>query len=422
MDINEQLQPIITSIIDSVRVSIEDEVRAKVNQEIINRVASTEINDIIHQVTVKHLDHRLSQHNFEATSKKEIDAIIKRVTDNVNNTLVKSANEQIANAVTRQLNNVDITAVISSLVETKVRELVSGGAIPNRSIPHTTIEFKGFTLSGDQIKGGIIQGFGSTGIEDLAKSVKLSVLDNLTVSENPLVAPAASIKGKLAVDGDLVLKGSINADSPAVTQITELATARVKEGLNEELFQGFSNLVSKNINEQGLDLNIIKQGGREVVNNNQLGYHIVDSNLQRLGLVRDLQTQGETLLCDTLYVTGRRVGVNTMDPSSTLTVWDDEVEIVAEKRSQDTGFVGTKRHQRIVLGSNSKDNITLNTDGTVEIASLSIGNVPMSSASVAPSYEAITGTIVWNESAGLGGYAGWICIGGARWAKFGKIE
>lgn len=422
MDINEQLQPIITSIIDSVKVSIEDEIRAKVSQEIINRVASTEINDIIHQVTVKHLDQRLSQHNFEATSKKEIDAIIKRVTEQVNGTLVKSANEQIANAVTRQLNNVDITAVIGSLVETKVHSLVSGGAIPNKSIPHSSIEFKGFTISGDQVKGGIIEGFGSTGIEDLAKSVKLSVLDNLTVSENPLVAPAASIKGKLAVDGDLTLKGTINADSPAVAQLTALTVEQVRQGLNEELFQGFSDLVSKNINEQGLDLNIIKQGGREVINNSQLGYHIVDSNLQRLGLVRDLQTQGETLLCDTLYVTGRRVGVNTMDPSSTLTVWDDEVELVAEKRSQDTGFLGTKRHQRVVLGSNSKDNITLNPDGTVEIASLSIGNVPMSSASVAPNYEAITGTIVWNESAGLGGYAGWICIGGARWAKFGKIE
>lgn len=422
MDINEQLQPIITSIIDSVKVSIEDEIRAKVSQEIINRVASTEINDIIHQVTVKHLDQRLSQHNFEATSKKEIDAIIKRITEQVNSTLVKSANEQIANAVTRQLNNVDITAVIGSLVETKVHSLVSGGAIPNKSIPHNSIEFKGFTISGDQVKGGIIEGFGSTGIEDLAKSVKLSVLDNLTVSENPLVAPAASIKGKLSVDGDLTLKGTINADSPAVAQLTALTVEQVRQGLNEELFQGFSNLISKNINEQGLDLNIIKQGGREVVNNNQLGYHIVDSNLQRLGLVRDLQTQGETLLCDTLYVTGRRVGVNTMDPSSTLTVWDDEVELVAEKRSQDTGFLGTKRHQRVVLGSNSKDNITLNPDGTVEIASLSIGNVPMSSASVAPNYEAITGTIVWNESAGIGGYAGWICIGGARWAKFGKIE
>lgn len=422
MDINEHLQPVIASIIDSVKVSIEQEIRDKVSQEIINKVASAELADIIQQVTTKHLDERLAKYNFEAASKKELDAAVKRITESVSATVIKSANEQITNAVSRQLSNVDITTVISSLVETKVRDLVSSGSIPPKSIPHELINFKGFVASGNNIKGGIIEGFGSTGIEDLAKSVKLSVLDNLTVSENPLIAPAASIKGKLTVDGDLTLKGTINIDSPAVAQLTALTVDQVRQELNEELFQGFSNLVSKNINEQGLDLNIIKQGGREVVNNNQLGYHIVDSNLQRLGLVKDLQTQGETLLCDTLYVTGRRVGVNTLDPSSTFTVWDDEVEITADKRSQDTGFIGTKRHQRMVLGSNSKDNIILNPDGTVEVETINIGNVPMSSATAAPNYEAITGTIVWNESAGLGGYAGWICIGGARWAKFGKIE
>lgn len=422
MDINESLQPVITSIIDSVRVSLEEEIRQRVSQEIIAKIASTEISDIIQTVTTQQLEARLANYNFEATTKRELDAIVKRVTEHVNNSLVKQANEQIANAVQRQLSIVDVNSVIGKQVEQKIQDLISSGGIPERSIPHSTIDFKGFVINGDRIKGGIIEGFGSTGIEDLAKSVKLSILDTATVSENPIFAPAASIKGKLSIDGDLVLKGTINEDSPAVDTLTKLTSEKVKEGLDQELFQRYSDLITKNINEQGLDLDKITQGGREVLAGNQLGYHIVDSNLQRLGMVRDLQTQGEAYLCETLYVTSHRVGVNTMEPDSALSIWDEEVEISAEKRSQDTGFLGSKRNQRLVLGANNKTNITLNPDGTVEVDTINIGNVPMSSASVAPNYEAITGTIVWNESAGPGGYAGWICIGGARWSKFGKIE
>jgi leucyl aminopeptidase (aminopeptidase T) len=76
----------------------------------------------------------------------------------------------------------------------------------------------------------------------------------------------------------------------------------------------------------------------------------------------------------------------------------------------------------VILGSNNKENITLNTDGTVEVEQISIGNIPMTSAAVTPNYEGITGQIVWNESPSLGGCVGWICLGATRWAKFGKIE
>jgi hypothetical protein len=176
------------------------------------------------------------------------------------------------------------------------------------------------------------------------------------------------------------------------------------------------------IGQKGIDLKRITQDGREIINGNQLGYHITDSNLQRVGMLRDLQTQGEALLSDTLYVTGKRVGINTIEPSAVFVVWDEEVELVITKHSQDTGYVGMPRFQRLVLGANNKDNLILDTDGSVEIENLRVGNTPMSSATAIPDYNAITGTIVWNENPAQGGPVGWICLGGARWAKFGIIE
>jgi hypothetical protein len=121
-------------------------------------------------------------------------------------------------------------------------------------------------------------------------------------------------------------------------------------------------------------------------------------------------------------VTARRVGVNTLEPSATFVVWDEEIELVIAKRSKDTGYVGMPRYQRLILGANNKDNLILDTDGSVEIENLRVGNTPMSSATAIPDYNAITGTIVWNENPGHGGVVGWICLGGTQWAKFGKIE
>jgi hypothetical protein len=138
--------------------------------------------------------------------------------------------------------------------------------------------------------------------------------------------------------------------------------------------------------------------------------------------VNDLQTSGENLLVDTLYITSKRVGINTIEPSWALSIWDEEVELAFSKRSQDTAYINTPRNQTLVLGSNNRQNLVLNPDGSVDIDNLRVGNVPMSSATAIPNYNSITGTIVWNESPGPGGAVGWVCLGGTRWAKFGIIE
>jgi hypothetical protein len=138
--------------------------------------------------------------------------------------------------------------------------------------------------------------------------------------------------------------------------------------------------------------------------------------------VRDLQTQGEAYLCQTLYVTNGRVGVGTMEPSSVLSVWDEEVEINVGKRGQNTGTINTPRHQTLILGSNGKDNIILNPDGTVEVESITIGTVIMTSAITIPNYSGITGQIVWNQAPAPGSAIGWVCLGGHLWAKFGMVE
>jgi hypothetical protein len=422
MDINQQLQPIVAGIIDNLKGTIENELRDQISNEIIKKIANSEFDTVVARLVEQSIRTRLDNFNFVGTSDEQLQKIIAQLTDQINKNLTATANQQISSYINQKLAAVNVTEVIGALVQNKVGSMLQTTSFPEKSISHNSVDFSGLRLTGDQVQGGIIANFGSTGIEDLATRVQMTLMDRGTAFEGPLFAPQLAVKGDISLDGKLIINGEVAADAQGFLKLVRQTSEAVKELLTDDLFSGFSDIIFKKMQADGIDLNKITQGGREIVNGNQLGYHIVDTNIKRLGVVSDLQTSGENLLSETLYVTQGRVGVNSMDPSAALSVWDQEVEVTVSKRSLDTAYIGAPRSQRVILGSNSKDNIVLETDGSVEIENLRVGNVPMSSASAIPNYPAISGTIVWNETPAPGGPVGWICLGATQWAKFGKIE
>jgi len=421
MDINEQLQPVIASLIDGLRVSIESELRDKISDEVVKKIAATEVNGIIETLVAKQIADRVAKFDFVNASQEQLSLIVARLTDQIQKTLAQEANTQINSYITQKLAQVDLNDLISSLIGNKLANMLDSRNFPPQSIPQSAIDFNGLTLTGDHIKAGIIERFGSTGIEDLATRVQMTLMDKATAFEGPVWAPEIKVKGDVSIAGKLSV-GEIDQTTPAFAQFIEASSQAVKAKLDTDLFASYSDLIFSKIQKDGLELDRITQGGREIVKGNQLGYHIVDTNIQRVGMIRDLQTQGEAYLSSTLYTTGGRVGVNTMDPSAVLSIWDEEVEINIGKRSQDTGIINTPRHQTLVLGANGNNNLTLNPDGSVEVDSISIGSVLMSSAITIPNYSGITGQIVWNQAPAPGSAIGWVCVGGHLWAKFGTVE
>lgn len=422
MDINEQLQPIVAGLIDNLKVSIEQELQDKVSAEVIKKIASTELDEVVDGLVKKQIGERLDKFNFADTSREQLTAQIAKITADVNKTVIDKANVQITQEIKKQLATIDLNLIVNEIVKSKLLELIKLHNFPEKSISHTAINFQGFNLTGDVINGGIIQNFGSTGIEDRASFVQLTLMDHACAFEGPLFAPSAKITGDLTVDGTLTLNGTVSEASLGFAQLVDAAGSAVVEKLDAQLFTGFSDIVFGRIQETGIDLDKITQGGKEIVKGPQLGYHIVDSNLQRVGVVRDLQTSGENLLSETLYVTQRRVGVNTMDPSAVFAVWDEEVELIVAKRKTDVAYIATPRKQQLVLGSNGKENIVLDTDGSAHIENLVVGRVAMTSATAVPNYAGEMAQIVYNELPAPGSPIGWVCVGGSRWAKFGMIE
>ena len=422
MDINESLQPVIASLLDSLKLSIEAELQDKISDEVIKKIANTEITAIIENLIEKQISARVDKFDFVNASQEQLSKIVAKLTDQINTTLAASANTQINSYISQKLASIDLTDLVSSLIGNKLTTLLDVKNFPAQSIPHSSIDFNGLILNGDHIKGGIIDQFGSTGIEDRSSFVQLTLMDHASAFEGPVWAPEVKIKGDLYVDGTLVINGDIDINTPVFAKLVDQTSISVKSNLDETLFSNYSDVIFNKISTAGLDLDRITQNGKEIIKGNQLGYHIIDTNIQRLGIVRDFQTQGENYLSETLYVSGKRVGINTMDPSTVLSVWDEEVEVVITKRSQDTAYVGTPRYQTMVLGANGQQNIKLNTDGSIDVDRIKIGGINMSSSSTIPNYQGTKGQLAWNENPAAGAPVGWVCLGGHFWAKFGIIE
>ena len=422
MDLNNQLQPIVASMINELKGSISAELRQQVSAEVVKTLASTELTTIVNELVSKQVQARLDKFDFAGTGEQEVKQAFKQITDQVNKNLASNTGKQITDWVNQKLAGVNIREAVESVVQTAIGENLKGSTFPEQSIPHTSINFKGVKLTGDSIEGGIITRFASTGIDDLSSRVQMTLMDTAVAFESGLYSPKAEIAGNLTVKGSVIFYGEMDNTTPGFKKLVKDTSQAVREELNQELFNGFSQTVFDKIQSEGLDLDKITQNGKEVINGAQLGYHIVDSNLRRVGVLEDLQTTGETLLVDTLYVQQGRIGINTMEPSHPLSVWDQEVEIVATKYTQDTGFIGTARNQTLIVGSNNKQNLTLLPDGSVEVEVISVGPVLMTSGNKVPNYEGRAGHIVWNDTPSIGSVIGWVCIGGARWAPFGRIE
>jgi len=422
MDINESLQPVVAGIINNLKATIESELRAQISNEVINKIATTEFDSIVTNLVEQQTRSRLEQYNFVGKSDEQLQKVVKQVTDDINRTLTSEANTKINNYLNQKLAQIDVNVIIGSIVETKLTNLLQTQKFPEQSIPHVSIDFAGFKITGDAVNGGIISNFGSTGIEDRATFVQLTLMDHASAFEGPVYAPELNVKGNVTVDGTLVINGDMDPKTPAFIRLVDRASDAVKNKLDGDFFTGYSDILFDRIRKDGIDLDAITQGGKEIVKGNQLGYHITDTNIRRLGLVNDLQTSGETLLVDTLYATKGRIGINTIDPSAVLSIWDEEVEINVSKRGQETGYISTPRHQKLVLGANGKENLKLNVDGSVQVDTLVLGTIQMTSATSIPNYPGSAGQIVWNSAPGHGSAVGWVCLGSTLWAKIGTID
>lgn len=413
MDISKQLESIVSSIVENVQTRVSQQVGDLVKNELATQLESFDYTTVISQLAGAKVAEKIASLEFdEQAVQKQINAATSVIINDINT----RASEQITAVISQKVGQTDFNAQLCNSLTTVLNTRLKDYAFPEDSIPAKSVKLSDVVLSGSQIRGGIIENFGSTGIDDRSTGCVITVLDSAVVVENNLVTLDLTVQGNLEVNGE------IPKNSKFFKDLTASVSNQVQTDLNTEFFTNYSNVIFEQIKRDGLELNKITYGGVAVIEGNSIGMSITESNLQKLGLLKELQVSGETAIAGTFYVGNKRVGINTLEPSAALAVWDAEIEITASKLKENVGMITTPRAQTLVLGSNRNQNLILNTDGSTEIADLRIGYMRFGSSETPPNYVSDKGHVVFNANPSPGGPLGWVCLGGPNWANFGIID
>lgn len=419
MDVTQQVDSIVENLVRGIESRLEKRVESVVTSFLEQKLTNFDYEKKLNWLASVKLDGMIAGLEINRTNvEQRLDAVTDILVDNISAECSRLSKDKILN----HLQNIDVSHVMRELVTAEIGRRMDTVNFPEQSISAKAINTTGLQITGDNINGGIIQNFGSTGIDDRSSKVQMTLIDEGVVVENRMITLGLEVRGTTVLEGDLLIQGNVPPSSKFYTSIINSAVAGVKESMDSAFFGDYSSVIFAKIKEEGLDLSRITLNGVEVITGNKLNYGIYDTNITRLGQVKDLQTTGETYLSDQLYVGKNKVGIGTIEPANSLTVWDQEVELGFGKRLKDTGWIGTPRNQDLILSANNQDNLTLATDGSVRVNKLTINKVSVTSSPGVPSSEQPRGTVAFNENPSPGQPIGWVSLGGGAWSKFGIIN
>ena len=421
MDIDQNVNQIVQNIVSQITSQVQQQAMAAIERKITEVVAAIDYTPVLANLLSQKLDAKINQlpidsKTIEAEIASRVDVIARNLSESVKEKSITIVNDNVNALIGRMdFQSIYQTTILNGIQNQKI-------TFPDHSLPYTVIQPNTISISGDQINGGIVKNFGSTGIDDKATDCRLTILDEATVVENNLITQDLTVKGSTTIEGDLIVTGSVPENSALYVGLVNSVTNNVRTSLDQVVFKSYADMVLNQIRQDGLDLNKITSSGQEVISGTKLGDSILTSNLQKTGTLQELKVSGEALLSQTLYTTNKRVGINTIEPTKALSIWDQEIEIGFGKKESGVAVIETPRNHTLVISTNGKNNLTLLPDGSVATDKVSIGGINLTSSSAPPSTNQPKGSIVFNSNPSLGGPLGWVSLGDARWANFGLID
>jgi len=364
---------------------------------IVNTVM-TSVKTIIASGELPELRSYINQDVINASVTKGVTDIVTKAVDNLIvdpawiDQVQRSVDQHMMDRVVQQLSHVDINTAISNHVEqsferwkTRLRQDTIGDAI---SLETQTNE--------------------------------LCLVEGAVVARSSLVTPQVQVTDLMEVQGtarvqNLVVLGNINTDNHCWNELAEAIGQKASASLTESWKQQLVMSVRDLISEQGIDFHDVTIGGENLVEDRRLSSGIVDSNLETLGKLKNLEVLGHAKIADTVNVLNHRVGINTDQPEMALTVWDEEVGVMAGKLAQNTAYIGTNRRHGLVLGINRQPVIDIDVDGLVTMKSLRLDRFRVGHATDVPGWSGTRGDLMLNSDPKPDQPFAWVCLGAYRW-------
>lgn len=267
----------------------------------------------------------------------------------------------------------------------------------------------------------LLEKFASTGIKDQATSCQLTIMDETTVVENQLTARSIDAVDSLTVK-DLVVKGSINTDNYSWDALADSISAKTLKQVDEQWRTDLVEQVKQSISSDGIAFDQVKLDDTYLVSGNELSNKITHTNIQQLGALKNLKVLGDSIINDTLVVHKNRIGINTDAPAAALSVWDEEVSIIAGKYKNQEAAIGTNRSQAFNILVNNQQQINIGVDGITTIKNLRVGVHRVGHATDVPGWSGTRGDIIFNSNPTPGSAFAWVCLGAFKWKPLKAVE
>lgn len=307
-------------------------------------------------------------------------------------------NVNMSSKMGQQLRNFDINRAIVQEIDAGVdrwqdrfkKDFKTNGIIDSAETTQVAISNEGVVLSGT------------------------TVATDAEIKNNIVVANNASIHGTLEVE-NLVLRGRINTDNASWNELVEVMSAQIVQIVDDRWKAEMVDSVLKQAKSSGIDFGRVRVDGHYLVENNCLSPKITESNIETVGTLKNLSTRGSVDLSGTVHVVNKRLGVNTAHPEMVLSVWDEEVCIVAGKVAEKQAFIGTSRLQQLNIGVNRETAIEINTDGVTAVKHLQVDRFRIGHAAATPGHSGTRGDFLINSDLKPGQPFAWTCLGGFKW-------
>jgi len=334
-----------------------------------------------------------------------------------------------------------------------------------------------FEFSGNDINGGTITNFASTGITDNSTKQSLVVEDDkITVK----TATIDTLNQGITIKGDVKIYGILDAGFVRTTefitnqryekQYLEFSNPSGESAGTGLLWLGAQNrqfVFMQNPDRFWSTENFDLLGGKSylidstpVLSADTLGPGVVKSSIQSVGTLNSLAVAGEVTIDDHIFYNpvSQRLSIGQESGNGLLSVYDyiNNVEVVLDSNELGHGVIGTYSTKALDIITDDQTRLSISETGNLTIGNeykdstvtrvygkmgvgvknpteqlevagnIKFGNRLFANGNSAPidgSYQ--IGDIVWNSNPRIDSYVGWVCItGGApgQWKPFGKIE
>lgn len=337
------------------------------------------------------------------------------------NKITQSIDNGIQDLVNTAIDTLVIDPAWQAKIEGSVNQLMSARLGDQLSL----IDLNGLIVSHidsgiDRWQDRLKKDFSTIGIADQATARQLTVMDGIVVVESELVSDSVEVQKDIKVNGtvitkNLIVTGSINVDNHSWNELSDHISEKTLAKVTEEWRKNLVDEIVEISKKGGIDFSSVNINGKILVDGHKLSSEIKESNLETVGRLRELQVQGTTVMNNTMHVHNKRIGINTDTPEMALSVWDEEIALIAGKLSKHQAYIGTARLQNLAIGVNRIPQIEIDVDGLTTIKQLRIGRHRISHAVEVPGYSGTRGDIVFNTNPTPDSPFAWTCLGSFQW-------